>query len=114
MNTMSDSEYFFEDIDFKFPEDNKRPYDQINDLNEKKNQNEFSFPVQKKINFWTNRVLVNPCQKGNPVLLNIRNVAWEYSDIIPDFQVGETSCILYLRYLLFSHLLFNFSFFIFI
>lgn len=35
-------------------------------------------------------------QKGNPVLLNIRNIAWEYSDIIPDFQVGETSCILYL------------------
>jgi len=95
---MSDNEYLFEDIDFEFPDDKKRSFSDIyfNDINEKGNQNEPQYPVQKKINYRTNRILVNPCQKGNPVLLNIRNIAWEYSNIVPDFQVGETSCVLYL------------------
>ncbi|KAJ2061441.1 ssDNA endonuclease and repair protein rad10 [Coemansia sp. S2] len=42
-------------------------------------------------------VLVNELQRGNPVLECVRNVRWSYSkDIIPDYVVGRTSCVLYL------------------
>ncbi|KAJ1964342.1 ssDNA endonuclease and repair protein rad10 [Dipsacomyces acuminosporus] len=45
----------------------------------------------------TNTVLVNELQRGNPVLACIRNVRWSYaSDIVPDYVVGRSSCILYL------------------
>ncbi|KAK0551614.1 ssDNA endonuclease and repair protein rad10 [Tilletia horrida] len=43
-----------------------------------------------------NTVLVNSCQKGNPILQFVRNVGWEYGDIVPDYQVGVSSCILFL------------------
>lgn len=35
-------------------------------------------------------------QKGNPVLKAIKNVGWEYGDIVPDYQVGVASCALFL------------------
>ncbi|KAN0062448.1 ssDNA endonuclease and repair protein rad10 [Thecaphora frezii] len=41
-------------------------------------------------------VLVNRCQRGNPVLQHIRNVGWEYGDIVPDYQTGVSRCILFL------------------
>ncbi|KAE8225678.1 hypothetical protein CF319_g1622 [Tilletia indica] len=41
-------------------------------------------------------ILVNSCQKGNPILQFIRNIGWEYGDIVPDYQVGVSSCILFL------------------
>jgi DNA excision repair protein ERCC-1 len=41
-------------------------------------------------------ILVNPCQKGNPVLNYIKAVPWEWGDIIPDYVVGEKACALYL------------------
>ncbi|EJD35559.1 DNA repair protein rad10 [Auricularia subglabra TFB-10046 SS5] len=41
-------------------------------------------------------ILVNTCQRGNPVLEHIRNVAKEWSDIVPDFQMGRTTCALFL------------------
>ncbi|KAJ3125059.1 ssDNA endonuclease and repair protein rad10 [Nowakowskiella sp. JEL0407] len=44
----------------------------------------------------SNKILINPCQKGNKLLEHIRNVRCEFSDIVPDFEVGFTSCILYL------------------
>ncbi|KAJ3057171.1 Excision repair cross-complementation group 1 [Rhizophlyctis rosea] len=44
----------------------------------------------------SNSVLVNRCQEGNTVLSHIRNVPWEYSDIIADYQVGQTTCALFL------------------
>ncbi|TPX43350.1 hypothetical protein SeMB42_g04754 [Synchytrium endobioticum] len=43
-----------------------------------------------------NAILVNSNQNGNTVLKCIRNVAWEYSDIIPDYQMGSTACALFL------------------
>ncbi|XP_063706878.1 DNA excision repair protein ERCC-1 [Culicoides brevitarsis] len=43
-----------------------------------------------------NCVLVNPKQRGNPILKSITNVAWEWDDIVPDYIVGSTTCILYL------------------
>ncbi|SOV05866.1 related to dna excision repair protein ercc-1 [Ustilago sp. UG-2017a] len=41
-------------------------------------------------------ILVNPCQRGNPLLSSIRSLGWEYSDIVPDYVVGVSSCILFL------------------
>lgn len=40
--------------------------------------------------------MVNPKQRGNPLLKSISNVPWEYEDIIPDYQMGTTSCALFL------------------
>lgn len=36
-------------------------------------------------------------QKGNPIIAHIRNVTWEYGDIGPDYQVGATTGLLFLR-----------------
>jgi len=36
-------------------------------------------------------------KRGNPILKFVRNVPWEFGDIIPDYQLGSTSCALYLR-----------------
>lgn len=37
-------------------------------------------------------------ERLNPVLECIRNVGKEFGDIVSDFQVGRTTCILFLRY----------------
>ncbi|XP_067937942.1 DNA excision repair protein ERCC-1-like [Watersipora subatra] len=42
------------------------------------------------------KILVNTKQKGNPILKMIRNVPWEFSAIIPDYELGKCSCALYL------------------
>ncbi|XP_053603403.1 DNA excision repair protein ERCC-1 isoform X1 [Plodia interpunctella] len=44
----------------------------------------------------THCVLVNQKQRGNPLLKFITSVPWEYDDIIPDYEVGKTICILFL------------------
>ena len=45
-----------------------------------------------------NSILVNPCQRGNPLLSFVRNVPWEYnSDVSGDYQVGLTAGALFLR-----------------
>lgn len=36
-------------------------------------------------------------KRGNPILQHIRNIGWEYGDIVPDYQVGVASCVLFLR-----------------
>ncbi|KAH8320531.1 hypothetical protein KR067_004800 [Drosophila pandora] len=42
-------------------------------------------------------VLVHSKQRGNPILKSIQNVPLEYrDDIVPDYVVGRTSCVLYL------------------
>lgn len=43
-----------------------------------------------------NTVFVNPKQRGNPLLKFITNVSWEYSDIVPDYVMGKTTCALFL------------------
>lgn len=43
-----------------------------------------------------NSLLVSPKQKGNPLLKFIRNVPWEFSDIVPDYVMGKTMCALFL------------------
>ncbi|XP_026322499.1 DNA excision repair protein ERCC-1, partial [Hyposmocoma kahamanoa] len=44
----------------------------------------------------THCVLVNQKQRGNPLLKFITSVAWEYEDIIPDYEIGKTIGILFL------------------
>lgn len=41
-------------------------------------------------------LLVNPKQRGNPLLKAIHNITWEFADIVPDYQMGQTSCALFL------------------
>ncbi|KAG0312679.1 ssDNA endonuclease and repair protein rad10 [Dissophora globulifera] len=41
-------------------------------------------------------IVVKPSQRGNPMLQFIRNVPYEYGEIVPDFVVGLTSCIVFL------------------
>ncbi|XP_030386567.1 DNA excision repair protein ERCC-1 [Scaptodrosophila lebanonensis] len=42
-------------------------------------------------------ILVHPKQRGNPILKSILNVPLEFrDDIVPDYVVGRTTCVLYL------------------
>ena len=41
-------------------------------------------------------ILVNANQKGNPLLNCITAHPWEYSDIVPDYLVGQSNCVLFL------------------
>ncbi|KAJ7251518.1 restriction endonuclease type II-like protein [Mycena haematopus] len=43
-----------------------------------------------------NAIIVNPLQRGNPVLENIRNVTKEFGDVVCDYQVGRTTGVLFL------------------
>ncbi|KAJ3748804.1 restriction endonuclease type II-like protein [Lentinula detonsa] len=43
-----------------------------------------------------NHIILNPLQRGNPVLECIRNVGKEYGDIVADYQVGRTTGVLFL------------------
>ncbi|CAH0552931.1 unnamed protein product [Brassicogethes aeneus] len=44
----------------------------------------------------THTLLVNPKQRGNPLLKSVCNVPWEYDEIVPDYQMGQTTCALFL------------------
>ncbi|XP_043940272.1 DNA excision repair protein ERCC-1 [Protopterus annectens] len=41
-------------------------------------------------------IIVSPRQRGNPVLKFIRNVPWEFGEIIPDYLMGQSTCALFL------------------
>ncbi|KAI8113232.1 hypothetical protein M9435_003236 [Picochlorum sp. BPE23] len=43
-----------------------------------------------------NAIVVSPRQKGNPVLKFIRNVHWQYGDILPDYMLGQSIVGLFL------------------
>ncbi|KAG6841873.1 hypothetical protein C0991_005603 [Blastosporella zonata] len=43
-----------------------------------------------------NNILINPLQRGNTVLDNIKNVGKEFGDIVADYQVGRTTGVLFL------------------
>ncbi|KAI8424131.1 hypothetical protein MSG28_002727 [Choristoneura fumiferana] len=44
----------------------------------------------------THCVLVNQKQRGNPLLKFVTSVPWEYDDIVPDYEIGKTICLLFL------------------
>ncbi|KAH9930388.1 DNA repair protein rad10 [Amylocystis lapponica] len=43
-----------------------------------------------------NNIIVNPCQRGNPILECVKNVGKEFGDIVADYQVGRTTGVLFL------------------
>lgn len=43
-----------------------------------------------------NNIIINPCQRGNPVLECIKGVGKEFGDVVCDYQVGRTTGVLYL------------------
>ena len=46
---------------------------------------------------YSNSIQVHPNQRGNPILKAISNIPWEFnSQIIPDYVVGKTACVLFL------------------
>lgn len=47
-----------------------------------------------KVNY--NAIIVSRRQQGNPLLKHIENVRWEFGDILPDYQLGATTCALFL------------------
>lgn len=55
-------------------------------------------PVQRPVVVHpsTNTIVINPCQKGNPIINHIRNIAYEWGDIVSDYQVGATTGVLFL------------------
>lgn len=44
----------------------------------------------------TSSLLVHQRQRGNPILKFVRNVPWEFGDIVPDYVMGQTTCALFL------------------
>lgn len=43
-------------------------------------------------------IQVSRRQTNNPVLRFIRNVPWEYAEIVADYQLGSQTCCLFLRF----------------
>ncbi|KAJ8076520.1 ssDNA endonuclease and repair protein rad10 [Marasmius tenuissimus] len=41
-------------------------------------------------------IILNPLQRGNPILEHVKNVGTEFGDIIADYQVGRTTGVLFL------------------
>jgi len=41
-------------------------------------------------------IMVNQRQRGNPLLKHVRNVPWEFGEIVPDYVMGHTCCALFL------------------
>ena len=42
-------------------------------------------------------IVINECQKGNPVIDLLNKVSWHYSaSIVPDYEVGNTTSVLFL------------------
>ncbi|XP_007941260.1 DNA excision repair protein ERCC-1 [Orycteropus afer afer] len=44
----------------------------------------------------SNSIIVSPRQRGNPVLKFVRNVPWEFGDVLPDYVLGQGTCALFL------------------
>lgn len=55
-----------------------------------------TLPAKKVVSTVSHAILVNPKQRGNPLLKSITNAVWEFEDIVPDYVVGRTACILFL------------------
>uniref|UniRef100_A0A673GWV6 DNA excision repair protein ERCC-1 n=1 Tax=Sinocyclocheilus rhinocerous TaxID=307959 RepID=A0A673GWV6_9TELE len=47
-----------------------------------------------------NSIIVSPRQRGNPILKFVRNVPWEFGEVVPDYVLGRTTCALFLSLLM--------------
>nr|CAG4638683.1 EOG090X0BTB [Cyclestheria hislopi] len=50
----------------------------------------------KPIIYKAGSIIVNQRQRGNPLLKSVRNVPWEFGEIVPDYVMGHTCCALFL------------------
>ena len=41
-------------------------------------------------------IIVSRRQEGNPILKHVRNVRWQYGDIVPDYLLGQSTAALFL------------------
>ncbi|XP_068945139.1 DNA excision repair protein ERCC-1 isoform X2 [Petaurus breviceps papuanus] len=53
-------------------------------------------PQEPKPQTKSSSITVSPRQRGNPVLKFIRNVPWEFGEIVPDYVMGQSTCALFL------------------
>lgn len=53
--------------------------------------NQTAKPVTK-----SGSIIVSPRQRGNPVLQFVRNVPWEFGEVLPDYVLGQSTCALFL------------------
>ncbi|XP_004710637.1 DNA excision repair protein ERCC-1 [Echinops telfairi] len=44
----------------------------------------------------SNSIIVSSRQRGNPVLKFIRNVPWEFGEVLADYVLGQSTCALFL------------------
>ena len=66
-------------------------------LKAEENNSSTTKPVAKLTAANPHCILVHPKQRGNPIIKSILNVPLEFrDDIVPDYVVGRTSCVLYL------------------
>uniref|UniRef100_A0A8C8SSH9 DNA excision repair protein ERCC-1 n=1 Tax=Pelusios castaneus TaxID=367368 RepID=A0A8C8SSH9_9SAUR len=49
-----------------------------------------------KLGTKSNCIIVSPRQRGNPILKFVRNVPWEFGEIVPDYVLGQSTCALFL------------------
>lgn len=62
----------------------------------KTSSEEKTVEVKRAVTGRGNSIIVNPRQRGNPILRHVRNVPWEFGEIIPDYVMGRTACALFL------------------
>ncbi|XP_060528138.1 DNA excision repair protein ERCC-1 [Cylas formicarius] len=62
---------------------------------EKEQTSETSSSIEKSAKN-SHCLYVNSKQRGNPLLKFISNIPWEYSDIVPDYEMGKSTCALFL------------------
>ncbi|XP_034294177.1 LOW QUALITY PROTEIN: DNA excision repair protein ERCC-1 [Pantherophis guttatus] len=53
-------------------------------------------PTAPKVGAKHNAIIVSPRQRGNPILKFVRNVPWEFGEVVPDYLLGQSSCALFL------------------
>uniref|UniRef100_A0A8C3XN61 DNA excision repair protein ERCC-1 n=1 Tax=Chelydra serpentina TaxID=8475 RepID=A0A8C3XN61_CHESE len=44
----------------------------------------------------SNCIIVSARQRGNPILKFVRNIPWEFGEIVPDYVLGQSTCALFL------------------
>nr|CAG4641139.1 EOG090X0BTB [Eulimnadia texana] len=48
------------------------------------------------VGYKSGSIIVNQRQRGNPLLKSVRNVPWEFGEIVPDYLMGSSTCALFL------------------
>ncbi|XP_013911892.1 PREDICTED: DNA excision repair protein ERCC-1 [Thamnophis sirtalis] len=53
-------------------------------------------PTAPKAGAKHNAIIVSPRQRGNPILKFVRNVPWEFGEVVPDYVLGQSTCAVFL------------------